>query len=64
MQQLHTSMLSKLTLYSHINIRLSSVSDHPLALYCFSQDAAFKAKGAFYFRLFVKLLSLIFLVSV
>lgn len=64
MQQLHTSMLSELCFYLHVNIRLNSASDHPLALYCFSPDAAFKNKGASYFRLSIQSSSLTFLVSV
>lgn len=60
MQQLHTSMLSELFCYVYVNIRLNYVSDHPLALYCFSSDAAFKNKGAFYFRSFIKPSSLTF----
>ncbi|KAG2030518.1 NAD-dependent aldehyde dehydrogenase [Suillus americanus] len=37
-------MSDELTFYLLVNIRLNSVSDHPLALYCFSPNAAFKNK--------------------
>ena len=41
-------MLSELSFYLLVDIGLNAFSDHPLALYCFSQDTSFKNKGLFF----------------